>query len=199
MIKRGFNDAERFLLKSWGAASQLEESMVSVRDKYQQLCEQIVEDFRHRHVELDASRVRVTHRSADWGYLWVSKKTWPKDNKSPVGIWVEYIRLEYLADDDEPPPLASLWIEPIKKLLPLEQANAAIMKAAKKLLPPSVMESAVKNSAEGYALGFEFCDKQELLASLVDPERKQFAKRVNEQLDLLAKLAPAVDALLESK
>ena len=52
---------------------------------------------------------------------------------------------------------------------------------------------------KGYALGFEFAEKQRLLEMLADPEGVEFSRCVTEQLEYLAELTPTLDRLLTPK
>lgn len=197
MAGHAFNAAERFLLGGWPAASRLERSMESVRKKYQLLCERIVEEFQVSHPEFDMSRVRVTHRSASYGYLWISKRTWPKKRNSAAGIWIENIRLEFLADDEQPGPLASLWLGPMEEHASFDKLKKEIIDRANKVLPHQLLLNSARTLPErAYTFGFEFCDKKGLLSTLTEPDAPRFSSILHEQLDSLSKIVSPIDALL---
>src|SRR5689334_20041884 len=164
MAKRGFNEAERYVIRRWAAAFELEESMASAREKYQQLCERVVEDFIEAHSDFYNPRLRVIHISGNQpGSICVSKKSWPKDGKSASGFWIENIRLEYVTDEDTPAPVLSVWVKPLKEQGDdvLEQAKRRIAAEALTKLPKELLAKATKTFADdgGYAVAYEFVTK----------------------------------------
>src|SRR3982750_4606620 len=85
-------------------------------EKYQQMCQRVVKDIIEAHPGFPCPRVRIVHISGNQsGTICIARKTWPADGKSACGFWVENIRLEFVADEDTPPPLLSVWVKPVEE------------------------------------------------------------------------------------
>src|SRR5438552_1789349 len=109
MAKALLNEAECFLLTHWVEARLLEESMDSVRTKYKEVFQQIVDAVRKAHPELDTS---VMYPTQFWGSgsIGFGRKSWPgRDSNWPPGLWVWNLRIELLTAEDSDPPTAMLW------------------------------------------------------------------------------------------
>ena len=109
-----FNDAERYLLENWQVATEVEDSMSEVRDKYQALCERISEAVRENHKELDLEIVEVlsvAKAGVKSGAIILGRSSWPSEGKNwPTGFWVENLRLEVLLDQEQDPPMVGFWL-----------------------------------------------------------------------------------------
>ena len=201
MAKRTFNDAERYVIRRWAASYELEQSMVSAREKYQQMCERVVEDFVEIYPQFDNARVRVVHTSGNQsGTICISRKAWPRSGKSTsCGFWIENIRFEYIADEDSPPPLLSVWIQPLEEESKdvLESAKRRISAEAVSRLPKELLAKASKAFPDnGYAVGYEFIGKAELLDLLADEDSERFSKLLFQHLEMLMPLFPVLEDIL---
>lgn len=195
MAKETFNEPERFLIRHWSEARDLEESIAEARQKYQLLCEKVAETVRERHDDLD-EYVEVTRFSGPKaGVIVLGKPSWPREKRFRTGFWIENLRLEYLADEDKPPPLAYLWINHDHTDVTEAEAKRAILAAVPIALTPAEQARITTLTGEDYLLGIEFAKKQELIDMLAGGDSSQLVDTMVEQLELLAKLSPTLDAL----
>lgn len=197
MPKRALNEAERYVIKQWAASCELERSMESARMKYQQMCERVMDDFVELHPDFHVQKVKVIHTaSSRSGQMCVAKKGWPKDGSQACGFWFENIRLEYLSDEDEPPPLMSVWLPSVDDVLyeKWEEAKTRIAKEAEMKLPKDLLVRAKKSlDDDGYAVAYEFASKGELLEAIAHTDTERFPALLTHGLKQLLLLAPVID------
>jgi hypothetical protein len=199
MHKELLNEAERFLLKNWTEARTLEESMEGVRVKYAELFQTAIQAVSAAHPELDRT---VSYPTQNWGSgsIAFGRAAWPaSDNYEPPGLWIWNLRLEILASEDEPQPVAALYLPPktVKKVnLDRSAARAALMKAAADLLEPDELGRVNKAEAADVLLSITTRPKTDLLNLFSAGDGQGFVDYLASEIDLLARFVPALDALL---
>src|SRR5688572_15467086 len=98
MANQLLNEPELLLLRQWGEARLLEQSMERVREKYHGVFQQVVEAVSAAHPELDSNKLQVTQF---WGMgaVGFGRKVWPDgDAYNMPGLWLDNLRLEVLSD-----------------------------------------------------------------------------------------------------
>lgn len=190
------NEAERFLLKNWGDARLLEESMEKVRTKYREVFERVINAVREAHPELNASTSFPTQFWSK-GSIGFGRKSWPGGNsKWPAGFWIWDVRLEVLVAQDTEPPCASIWIDK-KHDLNFDQARAAITSAAKRLFTPDEQKELLNAESGDHLIWFTAPSKGELLDSLAEGDGQGFVALMVSQLDKMARFIPELDRLFQ--
>ena len=124
---------------------------------------------------------------------------WPRDGENrPTGFWIENIRLEVLANEDEPPPLIGLWVISSDDKFDYDPAQAAIVHAARESFGTEKRSSWHFGDNENTAIiGRKIATKKVLLEMLANGESQGFVDLIVEQLEELAQLIPAVDRALD--
>jgi hypothetical protein len=195
MPKELLNEAERFLVEHWGEARLLEESMESVRTKYKEVFERIIEAVTEGHPELDAHRIYPTQFWGS-GSIGFGRKSWPEGGSNwPSGLWVSNLRLEILAAEDSEPPYASIWVPKRRvNLLDYDTSRVAVEKAAEDLLSPEELKRTDKaESGEEVLLYLPAPSKVELRDALSDGDGQKFVELFVSQFDLMARFVPVLD------
>ena len=199
MAKEVFNEAERFLIQHWFDTGELEESIEETRIKYQALCEKVAETVREQHDDLDMQTVEVTRVSGPAGMkagvIKLSKKLWTKGKHYWTGFWMENLRLEYLADEDEPQPLVYLWVNAEEAGLEQNKVERVIREAIEEVLTPVELTGVTTVIGDDYFLEIQFATKQQLIDMLAKGETDRFVETLAKPFDLLAKLMPAIDQI----
>jgi hypothetical protein len=194
VAKNLLNEAEQYLLKHWEEAALLEESMESVRAKYEEICQRVVEAVTELHPELDASVICLAQSWAT-GDIALGRTSWPmKDNKFPTGLWVYDLRLEHLAAEDREDPSGGIWFA--KKEISgfdFAAARSAMMAAAQKILSPEELRRVSPADTFDNLLWFDAPSKKEILDALTDGDGQRFVELFVSQFDFMARFIPAVD------
>lgn len=203
MAKELFNEAEQYLLTDWREAVQVEETLGSIRDKYKDLIQQVVDMAQERYPQLDTSGVWVTQR---WtvGQFGIGRKVWGGKEGWPVGIWFWCMRLEKLLseeDEQEDFPVAHLGLgdgrnPPVDR----DVVRARIREVAPKILTNE--ESAAADMTEYDSRSFcQFAlpPRSELLAMLRNGNGERFKTCLMAKIDVLAKFIPVLDELYVQK
>jgi hypothetical protein len=201
MSKQTLNEAELLLLKNWDEAHLLERSMERVREKYNALFEQVAEAVKQAHPELDSHKIYVTQF---WGKgaVGFGRKSWPDgDTYNMPGLWLDHLRLEMLTGEDEPPPVASIWIPPkaFKKVgTDAASARQQLLAAAQQLLAKDEYERHVRADSGGKSvLYFTTLSKKEVLDLFVADEGAGLVEALVAQFDLLARFVAPLDTILK--
>lgn len=203
MSKQTLNEAELLLLKHWDEAHLLEKSMERVREKYNALFEQVAEAVTQAHPELDSHKIHVTQF---WGKgaIGFGRRSWPDgDSYNLPGLWLDNLRLEMLTEEDEAPPVASIWIPPkaFKKVdSDVQAARQQMLVAAQQLLTKDEFERSVRPESGGKSiLYFTTLSKKEVLELFVADEGAGLVEALITQFDLLARFVPSLDLILKNQ
>ncbi len=202
MTKQLLNEAELLLLRKWDEARLLEQSMERVREKYAALFEKVAEAVTAGHPELDAHKIYPTQFWAT-GAIGFGRKTWPEgESYNLPGLWMDNLRLEVLAAEDHPPPIAGIWLSPkaLKKTsLTMAKMRQEITKEAPSLLAQDEYERHIRPGADAkYALNFAAPTKKEILGMIAAGEGEKFVDTIVDQFDLMARFVPVLDRLFSS-
>lgn len=203
MAKQTLNEAELLLLKHWDEAYLLEQSMDRVREKYNSLFERVAEAVLDAYSAFDTYKVLVTQF---WGKgsVGFGRKSWPDSNTNNMpGFWLENLRLEVLASDDEPPPTSSIWISPkvYKKIgIDPQDVRQRMVAAAQEILGKDEFERTVRQDSTGKTvLGFATFEKKDVLDLFVNEGGEGLVEVIVSQFDLLARFAEPLDTILRGK
>jgi hypothetical protein len=105
-----FSEPERCLLQRWTEAQLLEEGMATVRTKYVEIIDEIIERVQKSNKELSCSKVGFP-RNGEYGAAGVAKDSWPKNRHSwPSGFYIEDLQLQNLASPAAERPFKSISI-----------------------------------------------------------------------------------------
>jgi hypothetical protein len=198
MARNLLNEAEQYLLKHWEDARLLEESVESVRAKYVEICQRVVDAVKEQHPELDASAICLA-QAWNTGEIGLGRTSWPmQDNKYPTGLWVYGLQLENLAAEDCEDPSGCIWVAK-KKITGFDfaAARAALMAAAQTMLSPQELRSVSQADTFDNLLWFDAPSKKEILNALIDGDGQRFVELFVSQFDFMARFIPAVDQVLQ--
>src|SRR6516162_5213089 len=188
MAKNLLNEAEQYLLKHWEEAALLEESMKSVRAKYEDICQRVVEAVTEQHAELDASVICLAQAWSS-GDIALGRTSWPmKDKKYPTGLWLYGLRLENLAAEDSEDPSGGIWIAK-KEITGFDfaAARAEMMAAAQTMLSPEELQRVSPADTFDNLLWFDAPSKKEILDALTDGDGQRFVELLVSQFDFMAR------------
>jgi len=196
MTRNLLNEAERFLLQHWEDARLLEESMATVRTKYKELFQRVVDVVTEAHPELD---VHVWYATQSWtnGAIGFGRTSWPgSDADVPSGLWIENLKLEILAAEHSEPPIATIYVA--KRFgIDMRAARAAITAEMKRILGEGERESVRAATEEWDLLEFVAPSKNALLTALADGDGQQFVDLLRSPFDLMARFIPSLDNVFQ--
>ncbi|MDB5297571.1 MAG: hypothetical protein JWO31_3554 [Phycisphaerales bacterium] len=200
MSNQLLDEAELLLLKQWGEARLLEQSMERVRQKYAALFEQVVAAVTEAHPDLDSHKVFVTQFWSK-GSVGFGRKAWPDgDTYNLPGFWLHNLRLEVLADEDEPAPAATVWIPPkaFKKIATdAAGVRQQLLVAAADLLTKDEYERHLRQDGGGRALlHFAMPPKREVLNLFKAGDGEGLVEWAVGQFDVMARFLPLMDRIL---
>ena len=199
MAKELFNEAELYLLRQWQSARLMEESMESIRGKYDSLFQKTMDAFRAKHEELNNPQV-VVKQFWDTGYAGAGRKAWCSGNYNPnPGFYLYNLRLEILFDETKEAPYAYIWLGSAKKTdSDLAAARETIRFAASKLLTREELQRCKMDDIDmGCPLCYDLPEsRNDLLNMLTMGDGQQFADCMLAHLDVLAKFTPILDEVL---
>src|SRR5262245_21031393 len=105
-----FSEPELCLFKKWKDARLLEDSLKTVRTKYAELAEPVVDRVGKRHPELNYNKVHFS-RDGTYGIIAIGKASWPKGKEGyPTGYSIENIDLDSLLSPDLDSPCKTICI-----------------------------------------------------------------------------------------
>jgi len=188
MPKQLLNEPEHFLLEHWDEACQLEKSMESVREKYKELFERVIDAVRTSHPELNAYRLNLTQKWNE-GEIGFGKETWPGENGSS-GLWVLNLKLERLADHNFEAPYACIWIRG-KSKFDYEAMGNSVREEAKKILTPEQLRHLQSKWPNLWKLPAP--SKGELLNALRSGDGEEFVRLFVGQFNRMALFIPVLD------
>jgi hypothetical protein len=196
MPKQMLNEAERFLLQHWGEARLLEESMETVRTKYKEVFDRIVEAVTEAHPELDA---HAEYPTQFWGpgSIGFGRKSWPGgESRWPSGFWLDNVRLEKLSAEESEEPLGSIWFSnKSKSNLDFDAARVAVNNAAKEVLTADEQKKTETADSDDVLLYLPGPSKAELLQALSDGDDQAFVEIFVSQFDMMARFVPVLDSV----
>ncbi len=124
-----FSEPEHFLLGQWMESRLLEDAMKVIREKYEQIFDDVVDEVKQNHPDLNYSKMRI---HSEYSGVGIGKAIWPKtrENGWPAGFYLEELRLENLTSPDLQAPNKSVWLYEPK----LKEHEARLGNAAEKVL-----------------------------------------------------------------
>jgi hypothetical protein len=114
-MRNSWNKLDRWLIRNWRRAHEMEEAMNRVRQNYKRVLGRIVERVQHERPELDNVRIRLPHPSGSdrYGSIGFSRQSWASEWPSvPSGLWIEPGGLEDLIMESGDAPDAAVWLRP---------------------------------------------------------------------------------------
>lgn len=194
-----FNEPEQLLLKKWTDARRIEESMKVVRDKYEMVFDEVIDEVAKRHRDLNCPRTKPK-----WGHVAIGKNTWPKASYgAPSGFWIENVQLENLTSPKTERPYKDVWI--FQPLVDPKETQSRLHKAAERVFSKAdftrlVFDPPDPNPKWGGA-GF-WCwleqSRDELFELLVEEEARGFIDCMVAHFEWMAKLTKVIDEILMS-
>jgi hypothetical protein len=194
MSKQLLNEAELFLIDRWGEACRLEKSMKSIREKYKELFQQVVETVTDEHPELDSSKLWLTQAWSE-GQIGFGRKSWPhsKDGNTevPPGLWLLNLKLDYLAMEDKDAPSAIIWVSK-KTKIDIGAARISMKQQAEKLYSMEELKR-LENTEDEVLIELPAPSKRELLDAFSNGDGEEFVKLIVNQFDQMASFVPVLD------
>jgi hypothetical protein len=123
MNKQKLSKQDRWLIRKWEKARQLEDAMDSVRQYYEQLLSKVHQRVKKKYPELSEytpHRLSDKMTEADYddsgGCVGFSHPKWCyKWDNWPSGIWLSNISLDELVAEQAPAPNVSIWLSVPKR------------------------------------------------------------------------------------
>jgi hypothetical protein len=197
MKKKWLNEPESYLLRNWSSACLLEKSMATVREKYDEIFDKVLDAIQQEHPELSRRVQQAT--SSYGGSVGIARQTWPDRSSAwPSGLWLDNISLERLASEDEERPSASVWIKPRRELwVDFKEAERRLSKAAAKVLSgqEAKLTSVKADRNEAYLWYPLPTPRQELLGLLQADDPSGFIDCMVEHFEKLTRFTPVVDEI----
>ena len=201
MAKQTFNEAESFLLRNWGEALVLEETMARARVKQQELFEKMGEAVLGGYPGcLDTFTGFFTQKWSD-GQLYFGRKNWPSQYNCSAGLWLSPLGLDSLADAETEAPEAYIFVRPARKLAGLDvvAAKQKLWRELPKLLTAKEHDACLKHEEEkDFLVGWPFSSKQEILGWIIAGDEPKLTECIQDQVAIFVKLVPLLNDLLRS-
>ena len=191
------NEADRYLLEHWAEARDFEEGMRSVRDKYQRILEEALNQLHdERWWESDFKE----YVSENYGCIGFGRRSWDRsDSKSNfTGMWLDDLDLNYLVGRGEEHPCAQIWLGGSRKHgLDPESVKKEIVTLAGKALKGFPPRSGEKDTMIICYLFPE--SREQLVHGLLSDDAKPFIEVLCSHANRIAELIPAVDTVLAKR
>lgn len=131
-MNSSFNELDRWLLRHWKRASDLEAAMKDTRGRYEAVFERVVEQIQSEVPQLDLAK---PHFGRDGGHIGLARKAWPSLYPTwPSGLWIWDIGLENLVCETGDDPTAGVLLRPSKRRkINLEKARRRLAVTGKRL------------------------------------------------------------------
>jgi hypothetical protein len=151
----------------------------------------------------DYQLVRVSQRSGNNpGRICIANNGWPAEGaKWFTGIWIENIRLDYVAEEETDPPIVSIWFEPWADAKIGDSTAAAnqLLDVLRSEFSPERMSRIYDRRLSDPWIEFELCSKTELFEWIGGKGDASFSERLLEELELLGKLGPTMKSIFSAK
>jgi hypothetical protein len=197
-MKKTFNEIHQWVAQKWTEARQLEESMNEVRERYETVCERVVQVVQAETPELDNCR---THPKQG-GDISFSRKKWLTQYESwPAGLWIGNINLDILMADEPPDPYASIWLGVPKDIkFDLERARSKLQNAAPELLKGEKLKwffSAESEREKKTCFWYELPESRSALVKmLLESKSEEFIECIASHVMILGRFIPVLDEIL---
>jgi len=200
MASTNFTPSDEFLMGRWSDATELIRQADELRSKLAEFYSEVARAFLVEDPRFDLSR----HMQAGNGSLGVGRRDWPAtSNTNFVGLWLERIDLDSLVSDEALAPFAGIWLKPAAPSpAALEQAIARVQAAATSALNASErleMITEFPRAYRGYALGFEFLSKREVLRLLSTGQTPVLREHILNAFRRLSKFTDVLNETLSVK
>jgi len=196
-MKKTFNELDQWVIKNWIESRQLEDSMIEVREKYESVCDRIIDAVKEEQQELDNCRIRRKGEA-----LIFSKKKWlSKWETWPSGLWIWNISLDKLmADDADVPGVGIQLLVPKGITFDLKDARAKIQNASVKLMNGINTKYLVEEDDSGLSFWHSIPEpRKELTQMLLDDESEKFVECIASHVKILTRFIPVLDEILLTK
>lgn len=192
MPKELLNEAERYLVEHWAEARLLEETMDSVRTKYKEVFERIIEAVTEAHPDL-TTHVCYPIQLFGSGSIGFGRKSWPDgESRWPSGFWIFRLRLEVLAADDNEPPYACIRVSE-KSNLDLASARIILKEAAKDIITPKNLKTLVFEETGETLMWWPAPSKSEFLSAFCKADGQEFVELIVAEFELMARFVPVLE------
>ena len=190
-----FSEPDLFLLRRWTDARLLEDSMKSVRHKYEAILEKVLDKVREKHPEFDSRDVRIANDGVNVG---IGRKSWrSKPNYFISGFWIGEIRIDDLTSEDEDAPDKTIWINHPVDPVNIELATERLREAAAKILSTEERRDMDTGWGKGIA-GITYPiqkSRAELRELLINDESRGFVSYMVAEFESMTKFMAVVDEI----
>lgn len=202
-----FKEPELYLIGKWPAVHRLELAMQKVRDKYAEICFEVLDQVSKKHKDLTRRVCNCGENPDedgpdDLGYsnLGIGKKTWPskKPNTWPTGFWIGGILLEDLTQEDGQPPFGEVWVFPPEDFtLDFDKVADVVEAEMRRVLGDIETTRTIKRDDGEVYVDYQLPQtRSQLLDLLVKDNARGFIKCMAGHFDDLAKLIKIIDDAL---
>ena len=189
-----FSEPDLFLLRHWADSRLLEDSMKSVREKYEAIWEKVIEEVQEKHKELNSYELRLK----DGVNFGVGKKSWrSKPGYYISGFWIGECRIEDLTSEDEDAPDKTVWINHPDGAVDVEKAQRRLHDAAARFLSKDEQRDMVSNWGKGIA-GITYPilkPRAELFDLLINDEARGFISFMVTEFESMIKFTAVMDEI----
>jgi hypothetical protein len=200
MGKKFFEEHQLYLLKNWADAQLFEESMEDVRENYEKIFDKVLKIVKEKHEELDCPAIRLTNENGL--NVGIGKKSWSMDPNWPSGLWLDTVRLEDLASEEEGIQSAVIWIDPPKNIkIDLDEAVKKLLNAAKNICTKEEdeidnLDSVVKKS-KAYITYPLPQSRQQLRDLLIAEDMSGFTDCMVKNFEVMTQFIPIISKIFQ--
>ncbi|MGO9111294.1 MAG: hypothetical protein ACLP9L_18870 [Thermoguttaceae bacterium] len=191
-----FSEPELCLLRKWEDARLLEEGMKTVRAKYKEMFETVLEDVQDKYPELDRTEIHLANDGYNVG---IGKDAaWPtKPNWWTSGFWLSGIRMENLTSEDEEAPCKVVLLNKPQGVEDLEWAKDRLCEAAERILTKDELPHLESDSSGGVASIFVPLgeSRERLLELLLADEARGFVGCMVAHFESMMAFIPVLDEI----
>lgn len=191
-----FSEPEVYLLDNWKDARLIEDAMKTVRSKYQETIDAVLEGVQKKHREFDCVKSYFPRNGSD-GMAAVGKARWPKGAwEWPTGFYVENLQLENLTSSELEAPIKYVWI-PESEVEPT-LAEKSLCNAAQQLLCTEEFEHLTfESDSDG---GWFWCkleqSEEEFVDLLTKDDSRGFINCLVAHFEWMTKFTAVIDEVL---
>jgi hypothetical protein len=186
-----FNEPELFLLGKWADARLLEDAVRSVRTKFAEVVQVVVDRVKKNHSELDDKGVYLS-RDGLRSQVVIGRTNWRRKSDPLSGFFIDNLQVDSLTATDSKPPHKSIFVFNSNP----KEAEAVIGKAAQRIL--GEQEFRRWETCDFTDGGGIWCrlEPRELFGLLVKDDARGFIDRMVAHFEQMAKFTAVVDEIV---
>lgn len=187
-----FNEPELYLLQEWSNARLFEESMESVREKYEEMFEKVVDQVQEKHPEMDARDIRLSNDGVNVG---IGRSVWrTKASYYISGFWLGEIRIDNLTSEEEKSPDKTVWVNHPDGNINMDLAKKRLLDAAQGTLTKEEFRRIDTDWGTGISgITYPILQSRAELFKLLLKDERDFASCMIAHFESMMRFAPILD------